>query len=257
MTATPIYILGEESSLSSAIPRGSAIAKRDLDEGAELWFYCCSNEGEPVPFPAKAAIAKAYLDGHGPEEARFFLPARGIEAAKLQLVGEVDEAGKYSGSEFQAGSFDRLCMVRAGVTSNKYAIMVHMGAGGLPNYAYTVGLEQNFSHPELCLVGFAPEAMRFLLIDSVNLVKQGETFTAGERRTDLIDQFAVAVREVNTSGYQMRCIFSGITSYYGQGNAFRMLQLLLPDAAGRFPWDEGCESPLCKVQTELFEPQAA
>jgi hypothetical protein len=253
MTATPIYILGDGSFLATVLPRGAAIAARQVEDGLELWHYCCEG-GVPIPFNEKAVLAAKFMNEKSPEESRFFLPNRSFESAKLMKVGHVDEEGVYTGTEYAPEGFDRICMIRAGFETNGYAIVTNMSSGDLPNYAFTVGLEKTFGHPELCIAGLAPEVMRTLLIDAAQLVKFGDTFEGGSRHYGLLDGYPVAICELEGGSTEVKRLFEAASAVYGLDMNIRVLQLYMPDASGLFPWEAGCVTPLCRLQAEVELP---
>jgi hypothetical protein len=118
-----------------------------------------------------------------------------------------------------------------------------------PSFSYTVGLSQApFYHPEIFLVGFHPDQARPLLNVAGSHVKSGLRFD----RTTFSDQ----IIEGNPTCFRPIKSRSAIrNSNAGRailGRAFDGVQLILPDAEGRFPWEDGCDPSYATMQMSLL-----
>jgi hypothetical protein len=113
--------------------------------------------------------------------------------------------------------------------------VMKVGAGdGAPAFAYSLGLFENFNHPEIILFGLDLETMHTLINDVGELVRSGQRFAAGDTSDQLLDGFTCAFRPVAKSQYGAHVTYT--VWYYGN-EEFPVLQLVWPDMNGRFPWD--------------------
>jgi len=62
------------------------------------------------------------------------------------------------------------------IASDGWAWIGDTGDASYPLYVYTVGLTATFGHPELVLIGLAPDLARQLIANAVKLIRDGERF---------------------------------------------------------------------------------
>jgi hypothetical protein len=126
-------------------------------------------------------------------------------------------------------------------------------AHGLPPFAYTVGLTERYKKPELIVFGFAHDDSLTLLSTLVRIyLRPGLSVPIGEPITRVLAHAPVIVKSVvplRAHGYAQlaiaRCTQRAIP--------FQIEQVVIPDAAGRFPWDHGFDKRWERVQPRLFE----
>jgi hypothetical protein len=102
---------------------------------------------------------------------------------------------------------------------------------------HTAGLTESRAHPELLVVGMPTMLAKVLIADVVDLVVGGHRFADGERSGAVSDAFDVAFRAV--PGAAARRLAPAAAARYG--DAFVLLQVVVPDARGLFPWEEGAD----------------
>lgn len=129
----------------------------------------------------------------------------------------------------------------------------------LPRYAYTIGLEDLVGFPELCLFGLKPVACRGLFGLVVDALAGGTELPIGAPFVGLLDGGqACALLEVDASA--AAGMFPALTEHHrlaGEADdAFRMVQLVWPDPAGRLPWEPDFSAELAPVQLLLADPPA-
>ncbi|KAA9331903.1 DUF4262 domain-containing protein [Adhaeribacter soli] len=105
----------------------------------------------------------------------------------------------------------------------------------LPAYAYTIGLFPAYHHPEIICFGLAPEVLRGLLKDALQLVKQGKKLIPGYLFPEFLKGFNTQFLKVNPEYYAS--YFGLAQQYYGFRN-FPALQLVWPDKQNHFPWEK-------------------
>ena len=127
----------------------------------------------------------------------------------------------------------------------------------IPRYAYTVGLEDRFGFPALCLFGLTPVACRGLFGLVVDALAGGTDLPVGAAFIGLLDDGQpCAFLPVNAS--LAAAMFPALTEHHllrGEpADAFAMVQFAWPDPAGNLPWEFGFSPQLAPVQLLLGEP---
>ena len=118
-----------------------------------------------------------------------------------------------------------------------------------PSFAYSIGLLENFQHPELIMVGFDPKLCQTLINTVGEMVRSGSKFSDGDRVQEVIQGFPVAIREI--PGPVARKWARGAANR-SSGRNLELLQIFLPDVDGKFPWEDGCNQQYVNVQGKLL-----
>ncbi|MGO4288187.1 DUF4262 domain-containing protein [Chitinophaga sp. RAB17] len=106
----------------------------------------------------------------------------------------------------------------------------------LPGFAYTIGLYQQFSHPEIICFGLSLNLLGSVLNDACELIKNGQPLQVGVYYDDFIADYPMQFLTVDKSFYPN---YWGIAnSFYGHYN-YPALQLVWPDKQSLFPWEPG------------------
>lgn len=120
-----------------------------------------------------------------------------------------------------------------------------------PSFSYTVGLFESKGHPEIIMAGFEPSLMQKLLQDTgVRVLNDLGTYSDGDFALEIIEGYPVAIKNPPV-GSLIKNPFTMATRHYGS-DPFKMVQMFLPDAAGLFPWDAGCNVNFAKEQLRLL-----
>jgi hypothetical protein len=165
-------------------------------------------------------------------------------------MSQQDPAGrdKETGAAVQA----IVAQVTQAMSTHGFGVVAVGPEGNRPPFAYTVGLETGFGHPEIVLVGdFAARIQQGVLNAAGARVKAGSRFLAGERSREVVPRYDVAFGEVLEEAAAEHLQIAELVEDEQLGRPTRAVQMFLPDAAGRFPWDKGCEPRMAKSQTGL------
>ena len=112
-----------------------------------------------------------------------------------------------------------------------------VGAGDIePAFAYSMGLYENFHHPEIVVFGLDLDVMHQIINNAGAGVREGQKFEEGKKYDDLLQDYPCVFRRVDPTHYD------GLLNYavwYYEGSHFPALQLIWPDKAGLFPWQTG------------------
>lgn len=139
------------------------------------------------------------------------------------------------------GSDEYLDRVRAGIVEFGWMIQ-HVGATSIDEtpWSYTVGLAEK-KLPELIIVGpLHHEVSHEILNTAAKMMRDKGAFTPGEPIHELANVAFVAITVTDVLGEHFaiaRRIQGGATLTLAGA-----LQLVWPDSAGRFPWDEGASN---------------
>lgn len=117
-------------------------------------------------------------------------------------------------------------------------------------FGYTVGFTRTFAYPEAVVLGLGPETTAFVLS------RLAEKLAAGVRpvpdaRLDLGLNFPVVLRTVPVDAAR-GCMYLANTYYEARPDGYRAVQVVWPDAHGRFPWEAGHDSA-GSYQPRLFD----
>ena len=121
-------------------------------------------------------------------------------------------------------------------------------ADSKPAFAYSMGLYDNFKHPEIIIFGLELGTMHELINDAGKRIRQGHGYKEDQRYDDLLKGYECEFRMVKPIYYD------GLLNYaiwYYNGSPFPVLQLVWPDQTGLFPWEDGFEERFRKKQLRL------
>ncbi len=115
-----------------------------------------------------------------------------------------------------------------------WAVLLVEATDYLPSFAYTVGLWENYNHPELISFGLTTKTLHAILNIGGDLIKAGQVLQVDRTYDDFFDggqsQF-VPVDKSSLTDY-----FSNAISY-NQTKDFPAMQLVWTDKKGKFPWE--------------------
>jgi hypothetical protein len=120
--------------------------------------------------------------------------------------------------------------------------------GGEPAFAYSMGLYENFHHPEIVVFGLDLEVMHRLINNAGARIREGEKFEEGKKYDDLLQGYPCAFLRVNPSRYDGLLNY---TVWYYEGANFPAVQMIWPDKAGLFPSEAGFDERFRNEQPML------
>lgn len=133
---------------------------------------------------------------------------------------------------------------------DKYGLQVIMVSSTtyLPSFAYSIGLQQIYNHPEIICFGFSNELGHAIINDVAALIKAGERMIVDKVYDNVFENSSAAF--LNVDQLNMRDYFGAAFNFYGD-KAFSALQLVWTDRADRFPWEDGFEQEFIYKQPLL------
>lgn len=119
---------------------------------------------------------------------------------------------------------------------------------GEPGWAFTIGLFENYRHPEVIIFGMSPESRHPILNWIGDNVRGGKPFTAGREHDWVLKGHNCWSREVAKRWY--RDLLGWAVWFYG-GNEFPAVQCLWPSKDGVYPWAD--DAAFFSPQPLLYE----
>jgi hypothetical protein len=116
-----------------------------------------------------------------------------------------------------------------------------------PPICYSAGLERTWEHPELLVYGLDFDDAKTVLTGLVMEISKGARWSHGDVDVQTFSR-PIAFVEIPNAEYSGRM---SVTIMVYEGYEFRALQVVTPDAEGRFPWDDGCDPAHVAAQPVL------
>ena len=111
-----------------------------------------------------------------------------------------------------------------------------------PEWAYTVGLQHSYGHPEVLIIGLENEHTQILLHNINNRIRnKGLSFRHRTIWNDVIDGYGCFFQQIDPDSYGEW--FAANRWFYG-GNDFEAVQMLWPSVSGVYPWQGEADSYL-------------
>jgi len=139
--------------------------------------------------------------------------------------------------------------IRDTITKHGWFIALFEQQGDQPAFAYSIGLWNNYRHPELICFGLPTETMHMLLNIGSDLVKNGHSLSTGKRYSEFLSDYParfLSVDQRNIADYFAYAI------WYHENKPFDAMQLVWPDTNHQFPWETGFDHHL-KFQQPMLD----
>ena len=119
-----------------------------------------------------------------------------------------------------------------------------------PAFAYSVGLEWSFGHPEIAVFGLDLDLMHRMINEIGEGIRKGDRFHDLDESGDVLDGFNVMFRRVDARHHREHF---GYALWFAQGAPLTLLQCIWPDNRHRFPWHPGFPPSLSMRQPLLTD----
>ena len=123
-----------------------------------------------------------------------------------------------------------------------------------PPFLYTIGLMQTCRHTEFIMFGLEMDNMHALFSQFVRDIRAGRSYDKpGVYTVDMGgDGHRVGFRQVHPTQHEIYLGFAmGFCRHIGRWGELEAMQVLWPDAAGKFPFEVGCDLEVCQLQPRL------
>lgn len=120
----------------------------------------------------------------------------------------------------------------------KYGVSLNLIAKDdyLPGFAYTIGLYENYTHPEIIVVGLNNDVMAYMLNHAHDLIKKGEKFKTNIGYPNFLEGYTVRFLNVDKNFYPDYFGYAGW--YYKNSWLFPAMQIIWPDKDANWPWQD-------------------
>jgi len=125
---------------------------------------------------------------------------------------------------------------------------------GEPPFLYTIGLMQTFRHPEFIMFGLDARNAHALFSQLVRDIRAGQSFAEPGVRTVVLggDEHRVGFCRVHPTQHELYLGFAmGFMRGVGRIGELEAVQAFWPDAAGKFPFEVGCDLSVYQLQPRL------
>lgn len=122
-----------------------------------------------------------------------------------------------------------------------------------PEWAYSIGLHRNFTHPEILVFGLDVDLMHSMINSIGEDVRSGKGFEIDRSYPDLIEAYSCTFKNVDPMWYES---FLGFATWFYDGTDFPVLQCFWPNFEANFPWEPGFNRELSWAQPLLFHAKA-
>lgn len=123
----------------------------------------------------------------------------------------------------------------------------------LPNWAYSIGIYAKYGQPELILFGLDFETMYQIVAQYIELIQEGLVVKDKLAIEGLIEKYSCVVRKVQPK-WREKLLLSANWYYHYQD--YPALQCFWPDKKGLYPWQDGFNRRMQKLQPLLYERTA-
>jgi hypothetical protein len=176
-----------------------------------------------------------------------------VELADLPIgwVAERDASGEPWRRKPAVTEDDRERKVVTDIEEFGWHVAMIMEEDDGPSFAYSIGLFQNFGHPEIIIFGLDVEVLHGMINIIGEEVRQGRRYADGESASGVLEGFDVRFQVVARGHYHEHL---GYARWFYKDDDFSVLQCLWPDRQGRFPADPGFPESLLSRQPSLAPP---
>lgn len=126
------------------------------------------------------------------------------------------------------------------------------GEEALPPFSFSIGHFHNANHPEIIVAGLPPETSEQLLnVAAVHIHGEGQPIEPFRPYEDFLQGLNVAFIPVGLEHYGE---FLGYANWYYDDlpKPYPVMQMVWPDPAGLFPWEEGFDGAYAHLQPLLM-----
>lgn len=175
---------------------------------------------------------------------------RRIAARRTAQPEQPSRTQRTDGADRDAEHAEYMSWVASTVGEHGWAVSGRHGDGSVPPWAYSVGMWVSCQAPELVLCGLPVDSGAAIINAIGARVADGAEYFAG----DLIDDVCpapLALRPVEPSWRASGGLLGISNAFYGMVRP-PYLQVVWSDMNGKFPWDQGYQPALDRVQPLLW-----
>ena len=119
----------------------------------------------------------------------------------------------------------------------------------LPQFSYSIGIQKNFSQPELIVVGLNQEVAHWIINEYCSRIRIGEQFETDQLYSGFLNDFDIQFKTVSKNNYEE---YFGWGLWLYKGNNFGAFQLIYPSTKGIWPWEKEAPKDLLWSTPQLY-----
>jgi Domain of unknown function (DUF4262) len=120
--------------------------------------------------------------------------------------------------------------------------------GGLPPFAYSIGIQEETGAPEVVVIGLKQPLAHSVVNEYNKRVRKGERFDIGKYYGGFLEGFEICIGAVPSSVYED--YFGQDIDFYG-GRDFQVVQVIYPTTRGIWPWTDNAPASFLEWQPVL------
>ncbi|MEN9866545.1 MAG: hypothetical protein RL748_2135 [Pseudomonadota bacterium] len=128
------------------------------------------------------------------------------------------------------------------------------GGDDSPGFAFSIGFYYQYQHPEMLIMGLPNDTAHTILASIHEMLAAGGSIEPW-RAVDDVASFPLMAIPIGFNHYREHLGYA-MWFYRSLGAPFPALQLVWPDRAGVFPWQEGYDQQYFQLQRVLSEEPA-
>jgi hypothetical protein len=142
--------------------------------------------------------------------------------------------------------------IKAHIEQHGLSVVIIEATDYLPSFAYSIGLWQEYHHPEVICFGLPTNSLNDLINYVGQLVKEGHRFKTGVPTDEVLETGSVVFVEVDERNIND---YFGYAMEFYQYQRFPALQMVWHDRTDKFPWEEGVDESF-KIAQPLLDRNA-
>jgi hypothetical protein len=123
-----------------------------------------------------------------------------------------------------------------------------LAEGEKPEFYYSTGFWKTLGLPELIAFSLKADAAHQIFWNIFNDARAGRQFENGKRFDNILNTHDIVLLSVDKQHYRE---YLGWSRWFYGGDLFPCYQLILPDRANLFPWNDGFDAKLTPDQPDL------
>ncbi|XZE20685.1 DUF4262 domain-containing protein [Pirellulaceae bacterium SH449] len=109
-----------------------------------------------------------------------------------------------------------------------------------PAFAYSIGMQYTFSHPEIIILGLNGATVMMDIINAIGEeIRKGARFQDWHESDQILQGYSCMFRTVPSDVYPD---YLGYAIWFYRPSPFPVLQCVWPDSQNRFPWQPDCQT---------------
>ena len=138
----------------------------------------------------------------------------------------------------------------ADIETHGWHVIKVLEGGDEPAFAYTVGLQHSFGHPELVVFGLPLDVAHSILNVAGEAIRHGAQYSVGTPTDAFLEDRLCTFCGVPDRQFRN---YLGWNLWFYEGPSFSALQIVWADASGQWPWHSAVDAVVRGLQPVLAD----